>query len=651
MNSIEKDSRNKIKDLNKNQWQVKNGKIVFFDSKKLIEVSSSEVVKVEYKGKKEINGTVVIDKPSNILNNLKLHRFPLSIDVKLFVPETKKVRPHLLLRVVGENLKLDLKKIPNSDQLILDSDWYPILKSEIDQIHSFFEDFELESPGPISLSKCIEIAKNASDYVEFTSENEIVDSDDFIDNKLDLHAILKEKGFRATLYDYQRTGVSWLNMIAKERLGCILADEMGLGKTIQIIALILLRNEEMESPTLVVAPATLLENWRREIKKFAPDLKILIHIGSNRTGFPSYIREYDIIISSYDTAVRDYSLFNMINWSFLVIDEAQAIKNPETARATVLKKLSCEVSIAVTGTPVENSLTDLWSIIDFCIEGFLGDREYFENNYQDSVEDAKRVEQIVSPLILRRNISEVADSLPEKIIIPQPIPLTDEAGRKYEEIRVNIEREYEGNAGLVSIVKLRQFCAHPKLLDESIYGDPAFTSSKFSRLLELMDEIQSNSEKCVVFTSYLDMSDIISDYISQKFGIKSYQIDGRVSVGERQKIVDAFSETDGASLLVLNPRAAGTGLNITSANHVIHYNLEWNPAVEDQATARVHRLGQRRPVTVHRLYHPHTVEEVINERLLRKRELSKKAIIGTEGSDEDLADIKRSMKKSPILKN
>lgn len=651
MKSLNQDSRNKNEYSNTNQWQIKNGKVVFVASGQFVKINSSDIVKAEYKGKKEIHGTVIRNKPSTELNNLKFHRFPLSLEVKLLIPETKKFRPHLLLKVIGENVRLDLKKLLDSDQLILDSEWYPILESEKDQIQSFFEDFELESPGPISLSKCIEIAKDAPEYLEIISNDEILDREDFVDDKMDLQAKLEEKGLKATLYDYQRTGVSWLNMISQERLGCILADEMGLGKTIQIIALILLKNNEMQSPSLVVAPATLLENWRREIKKFAPDLKTLIHIGSNRTGFPSYINEYDIIISSYDTAVRDYSLFNMINWSFLIIDEAQAIKNPETQRATTLKKLGSKVSIAVTGTPVENSLTDLWSIMDFCIEGFLGNRVHFENNYQDSVEDAKRVEQIVSPLILRRNISEVADDLPEKIIIPQPIPLSDESSQKYEEIRQKIEKEYEENASLVSIVKLRQYCAHPMLLDESIYGDPAFTSTKFSRLLELMDEIQSNSEKCVVFTSYLDMSDIISDYVSRYFGIKSYQIDGRVSVDKRQKIVDTFSETDGAALLVLNPRAAGTGLNITSANHVIHYNLEWNPAVEDQATARVHRLGQRQPVTVHRLYHPHTVEEVINERLLRKRELSEEAIIGTVGSDEDLADIRKSMKKSPILNN
>ncbi|WP_445664415.1 DEAD/DEAH box helicase [Fodinibius sp. AD559] len=633
------------------QWQINNNKIVYADSDQLIDVSSSDIVRVEYKGKEKINGTDITQKPSKVLETISLHRFPLSLDVKLLIPESKRVKPHVLLKAVIDDKKFDLNELPTSDQLILGTEWYPILKSELSQVHSFFEDFGVNSPGPIPFAKCIEIAKEAPDFLEIISEDETIDKDDFIDDKIDLPAQLDQKGFQATLYDYQRTGVSWLNMIANEQLGCILADEMGLGKTIQIIALILLNDEERKSPSLVVAPATLLENWRREIKKFAPNLRTLIHIGSDRTGFPSYIREYDIIITSYDTAVRDYSMLNMIRWSFFIIDEAQAIKNAETQRATTLKKLDREVSIAVTGTPVENSLTDLWSIMDFCFEGLLGDRTYFEDNFEDSIEDAKRIEQIVSPLILRRTISEVADSLPEKIIIPQPIPLSDEASRKYEEIRQEIENEYEENASLVSLVKLRQFCAHPMLLDDNIDGDPAFTSTKFSRLQELMDEFQANSEKCVVFTSYLDMSDLISKYLPQYFGIPSYQIDGRTSVEERQKIVDTFSEVDGSAVLVLNPRAAGTGLNITSANHVIHYNLEWNPAVEDQATARVHRLGQTRPVTVHRLFHPDTVEEVINERLSRKRELSEEAIIGTEGRDEDLADIRKSMKKSPILNN
>lgn len=631
------------------QWSFENGKIIFKNSEKIIEVSSAEIVKVEFKGKKEINGIDVRDKPSKALGNLTINRFPISIKVLLLIPEKKNIRPHVLLEAVSGHIAKELKSLPKSDQLILESEWYPILKSELDEVNTFFQGYGLDSPGPISMSKCIDIVKNHSDFVEIVTNDDGLDLNYSVDVSLNIQSKLEECGFQAILYDYQCTGVSWLNMIAKDRLGCILADEMGLGKTIQIIALILLNNNSSTAPTLVIAPATLLENWRREITKFAPRLKPLVHIGSNRTGFPSKIKDFDVIISSYDTAVRDYSLLNMIKWSFLILDEAQAIKNPDSQRASIIKKLESEVSIAVTGTPVENSLSDLWSIMDFCVEGLLGSRKFFEKNFQNSIQDAKRIERIVSPLILRRNISEVAKSLPEKIIIPQPIPLSNQAAEKYEEIRRKIEIEYDGNASLVSIIKLRQFCAHPLLLDEATSSDPVGASTKFSRLIELIDEISSNGEKCVIFTSYLKMSDFISNYISNYFGIKSFQIDGRVSVGDRQRIVDAFSEIRGSMLLVLNPRAAGTGLNITSANHVIHYNLEWNPAVEDQATARVYRIGQEYPVTVHRLYHPGTVEEVINERLLRKRRISEEAVIGTEGENPNLIDIKRAIKLSPIL--
>ncbi|MGN6120552.1 MAG: DEAD/DEAH box helicase [Rhodanobacter sp.] len=451
----------------------------------------------------------------------------------------------------------------------------------------------------------------------------------------------------ATLYPYQLAGWRWLRFIRSEGLGGLLADEMGLGKSLQVIAAIHDSGVASPGPCLIVSPGSLLENWRREIARFAPDLHAFKHHGPGRTGRPADLQGYDVVITSYDTVVRDNSLLNMIEWDMVVLDEAQFIRNPDAQRTKAAKRLHRRVGLAVTGTPIENRLLDLWSIVDFALPGQLRDRRSFEASYSDDLDGARLLESDVSPFMLRRRVAEVAQDLPPRIDIPQVVELSHEEAAAYDATRERIAAEYGASATLVSLIQLRRFCAHPQLLADGA-GLDYMEFSKFERLNEILREIFLSGEKALVFTSFTAMADIIAQHIQATLHVFAGVIDGRLPVDSRQPLIDEFSAVQGPAALVLNPRAGGAGLNITAANHVIHYNPEWNPALEDQASARAHRRGQERPVTVHRLLVANTVEEVISDRLSRKRSISETAVVGVAGRDDDYADIIAALSRSPV---
>jgi Superfamily II DNA/RNA helicases, SNF2 family len=340
----------------------------------------------------------------------------------------------------------------------------------------------------------------------------------------------------------------------------------------------------------------------------------------------------------------------MISWELVVLDEAQNIKNAYSDRTRFAKKLQRERSIAVTGTPFENHLSDIWSIVDFISPGLLGSVTDYNREYTDDVDGADKIEPILSALMIRRLVEDVATDLPEKIIIPQPLSMSDEEAGIYEAYRDEISSSgVNGNAiGLAALQKLRMFCTHPGVCDINITNSPYTDSVKYQRMCEILEEIIDRKEKVILFTSYQKMFGIIERDIPDRFNIPVSRINGSTPVDERQAIIDSFNEYKGSSLLVLNPRAAGVGLNITAANHVIHYNLEWNPALEDQASARAYRRGQEKTVFIYRLFYENTVEEIVNERLERKRDISKGAVIGTDGEKENAEDIIAALKLSPI---
>ena len=531
------------------------------------------------------------------------------------------------------------------DYAIGSARWLPLPPGTIDEVKSYMAGANLPSFGPIPIAQYMTLLRQRS---------QVLTVEDRTDTTLSASALATTlKGsapanFAGKLYPYQLDGSRWLAYMTRNGLGCIIADEMGLGKTIQVICLMLEAVAAKRAPNLVVSPATLLENWRRELARFAPSLRVLVHSGSRRTGFPEELRGQDVVISSYETAVADISLLRNVEWNILVVDEAQGIKNPSAKRSLQVKRIPRACAIAMTGTPVENRLTDLWSITDFVLPSLLGTLPEFERRHPDTISGAQLLEPTISPLMLRRTVAQVATDLPERIDIPQPLQLDDQSAQAYEAIRQ--EAAAGGTAAdLAALMRLRMFCTHPWLTGHfQDVSDAGECSPKFSRLLEVVEEIISSGGKALIFTSFQRSIDLLVAELPARFAAPADFIDGRVPVPERQQKVDTFASHNTPAVLVLNPRAAGVGLNITAANHVIHYNLEWNPAVEDQASARAHRRGQTRPVTVHRFFYTSTVEEVINDRMHRKRELATAAVIGTDGRQQEVEDILRALRISPV---
>ena len=304
-----------------------------------------------------------------------------------------------------------------SDQILVRNNWYPIDSESTKYIFDKLAEMKILLDSPITLGQLVALRKLKSDIPLAEDDQLFFDTT----NHKSIPQCPEIEGLEASLYEYQKSGVGFLKLISDQSVGCILADEMGLGKTLQVIALLQLEKLSGRNQSLVVAPATLLENWRREIRQFAPAISVYIHAGPSRPGVPDRISGYDVVLISYETAIRDQPLLAAIDWNILVLDEAQNIKNPEAQRTISVKSLCRRVSIAVSGTPMENKLDDLWSLSDFALPGLLGDVGDFRSQFSDQCDDASRLAPIVSPIVLRRRVLEVAQDLPEKLEIPQAV--------------------------------------------------------------------------------------------------------------------------------------------------------------------------------------------------------------------------------------
>lgn len=582
--------------------------------------------------------------PSSDLPGIKFSTLGKDIVCKLTNNEAGEII--LSLETVGKNSELvDVLNGHIIDQCVSGDKWFYITGCT-EELQRIFSELNISDVGRISVHQYVELIKNASKI-----------GDDVIDNCVNISALDKTidtsasipTGLQAKLYKYQETGYRWMRYMLGENQGCILGDEMGLGKTLQVIAVMQDLHEKKKIPMLVVAPVSLLQNWKRECEKFAPKLKVIIHHGHSRTGRYKELLEYDVVVTAYSTVVSDASLFSMINWELVVLDEAQNIKNAYSDRTKYAKKIPREKAIAVTGTPFENHLSDIWSIIDFISPGILGTVSEYNSEYTDDADGATKIEPILSAMMIRRLVEDVATDLPEKIIVPQPLTMSEPEAQLYEDYRNEISSSStNGNAiGLAALQKLRMFCTHPRICDQYITNSPYTDSIKYQRMCEIIEEVIDRKEKVILFTSYQKMFEIIEEDITDRFGIPVLKINGSTPVEERQTIIDLFNNYVGSSMLVLNPRAAGVGLNITAANHVIHYNLEWNPALEDQASARSYRRGQEKTVFIYRLFYENTVEEVVNNRLERKRDIAQGAVIGTDGERENTEDIIAALNMSP----
>lgn len=549
------------------------------------------------------------------------------------------------LRVIRRGQTITLSNNQNiSNHFVFENTWF-YLSNITPELNSLLNNLGPDLDGTLSLGRYLHLLKalNEKKLIEFIDDaGPALTNRHFPDEPV-------TAPLTANLYPYQKDGYRWLKYITGEHCGCILGDEMGLGKTLQIIALLADRCAQNDHHFLVVAPVTLLENWRREFSKFAPTVRTLIHHGATRTGRYRDLLTSDVVIISYGTAVSDIAMLNMIRWDVVVLDEAQNIKSPSATRTKAVKRLNREVGIAVTGTPFENHMTDLWSLLDFISPGFMGTEAEFSALFDDDNRSAAKIEPILSPLMIRRRVTEVADDLPERVDIPVILQMDDCESLMYEDQRRKIIEEL-GNkhVTLAALQKLRMYCTHPALIQESaLFSDPTKNSSKYRHLCEILSEVIAQENKAILFTSYTKMFEIFHSDISNRFGIPVFEINGETPVQDRQPIVDQFSSYAGPALLVLNPRAAGTGLNITAANYVIHYNLEWNPALEDQASARAYRRGQKKTVFVYRLYYADTVEQIVNERIETKRDISGLAVVGTKGTQENRDDILAALMMSP----
>ncbi len=466
---------------------------------------------------------------------------------------------------------------------------------------------------------------------------------------LDFPEHLEVPGLQAKLYPYQAKGIAWMRETANAQGGLILADEMGLGKTLQIIALLLLDPPETDAPALVVCPTSLIANWVREIEKFAPSLNVLVHRGPYRTGIFSGLQAAHVVITTYDTMVNDIAIFSAFEWSWVVCDEAQAIKNPNSARRKAISTIPRARSVPMTGTPVENSLVDLWSLTDFAIPGLLGDLASFEINYPDGLETASELAKIVEPVMLKRRVAEVADDLPERIDIELPLEMEPELVDHYNMVREATLAKYPVAGALVATLQLQLVCAHPWLRVQDHLSDdgenaeivPAealsLINTKMETAVRLIREAFTSGRKVLVFSLFNRLGDLLKTAAPELSGAYWGAINGSTPQEERQGIIDEFSSQEGPAILVLNPKAAGAGLNITAATVVVHMTPVWNPALEAQASARAHRRGQSMTVTIYHLFYENTVERIMLDRSEWKNEMGNEIAPVATRDKEDLS--------------
>ena len=461
---------------------------------------------------------------------------------------------------------------------------------------------------------------------------------------------------KGELRPYQMTGLKWLWTNISKGFGVCMADDMGLGKTIQVISLILKMKEEksLDKPVLVICPTTLIGNWMKELQMFAPSLDATVYHGAER----KLDVKHDVILTTYAIMRIDVEELKKQQWGMIIVDEAQNIKNPDTAQTLAIKMLKSDVKVAMTGTPVENRLTELWSIFDFINTGYLGSLKDFQKSYAIPIERFKensraaKLKMSISPFVLRRLKTDkhVITDLPEKMVINDYCYLSKSQAVLYEKTLNEMMEKISGFTGINRrgnifklITALKQICNHPYQFLKG--GEMSKElSGKMDKCISTVQNILENNEKTLIFTQYKEMGDILCKVIAEECNTDPLFFHGSLTVPQREDLIDRFQNNDDSKIMILSLKAGGTGLNLTSATNVIHYDLWWNPAVEDQATDRTYRIGQDKNVMVHRMITLGTFEEKIDEMLKSKKELADLAVyegekIITELSDEEIYEI------------
>jgi SNF2 family DNA or RNA helicase len=487
-----------------------------------------------------------------------------------------------------------------------------------------------------------------------------------------LTVLPQPESLQGKLRPYQQYGYSWLDFMRRWDMGACLADDMGLGKTLQTLAMLLREKEQnsrLPGPVLLVCPTSVVTNWAKEVERFAPDLQALVHQGAQRLRGDEFLAEAqgkDMVLTSYALVRRDEEMLRQVDWFGVVLDEAQNIKNADTRQAQVIRQLPAQFRLALTGTPVENRLSELWSIMHFLNPGYLGSRQHFRQRFALPIEryedaaTAQRLRKLVSPFILRRVKTDptVIQDLPEKQETKIYCHLSAEQATLYEAVVREALAQIEGAADemqrrgqvLAMLMKLKQICNHPAQFLHQI-GDTYQAngeekrSGKLGRLLEMLDEIMAVGDRVLVFTQFAEMGQLLRSFLQQRLGVSTQFLHGGTPARQRAAMVERFQEDPaGPPIFILSLKAGGVGLNLTQANHVFHFDRWWNPAVENQATDRAFRIGQRRNVQVHKFVCVGTLEEKIDAMIESKKALAE-SVVGsgenwlTELSTADLRDL------------
>ena len=437
------------------------------------------------------------------------------------------------------------------------------------------------------------------------------------------------KELKATLRDYQLTGFKWFKTLSHYEFGGILADEMGLGKTIQTIAFLL---SEKNKKSIIVTPTSLIYNWRSEFEKFAPTMKIKVVHGNkeDREFTKDEIKDIDVLITTYGTLRNDYNLYDDITFDFCIIDEGQNIKNPLSQSSEVVKELKAKVKFALTGTPIENNLMELWSLFDYILPGYLYSKRKFQDKFIKVEKGLEELKKLIRPFILRRLKNDVMSELPDKIEKRFLIEMTEEQKKVYkayvDDVKIKM-KEKDFTTDKITIfsylTKLRQLTLDPSILIEGYTGG----SGKIDVTVELIQDFIKEKHKILLFSQFTSVLDSIKKVLEAE-GIEYFYLDGSTKASERVQLVNEFNESDKVKIFLISLKAGGTGLNLTSADIVIHFDPWWNPAIEDQATDRAHRFGQKNVVEVIKLIAKGSIEEKIIKLQESKKEIINEIMSG-----------------------
>ncbi|MFN9885548.1 MAG: DEAD/DEAH box helicase [Pseudanabaena sp.] len=558
-------------------------------------------------------------------------------------------------------------------------EWIELDRDKMQEMLTFWQQ-QGQGSSAMSLIDLMKLTATDADY-EVDRESSLAEMLSKLQDKQQFEPIENPPQLNGTLREYQKRGVAWLQYLENLGLNGCLADDMGLGKTVQIIARLVNERAAVSEvteptkakksaktakskkvlpafasvneipPTLLIAPTSVVGNWQKEIEKFAPHLRAIVHHGSDRlqdaTAFQEVYQTHDLIITSFTLIRKDEALFSSVNWHRIVIDEAQNIKNPKAAQTKAILKLESKHRLALTGTPVENRLLDLWSIFNFLNPNYLGKEAQFKKSFETPIQknndqvQANVLKKLVEPFILRRVKTDqsIIKDLPDKIEQKLYTNLTKEQASLYEVVVRDVEKqlnEVEGiqRKGLIlsTLLKLKQICNHPRQFLQDGSDFTSERSHKLSRLSEMMEEVISEGESLLIFTQFTEIGDALEKYIRQKLHYNTYYIHGGTNRDKRERMITKFQDPDTEpSVFILSPKAGGVGITLTKANHVFHFDRWWNPAVEDQATDRAFRIGQKNNVFVHKFITIGSLEERIDQMIEDKKKLAG-AIVGADES-------------------